>query len=71
MACSPLPDALYAQERSSADPLTMAAAYVDPEKGVETAQDALQGAEDILAEQISDEPPCASACGLSAWQSAA
>ena len=51
----PLADAVYAQERSCADPLTLAAAYVDPEKGVETAQDALQGAEDIIAEQISDD----------------
>ena len=51
----PLADAVYAQERSCADPLTLAAAYVDPEKGVETAQDALQGAEDIIAERISDD----------------
>ena len=29
--------------------------YVDPEKGVETAQDALQGASDIIAELISDD----------------
>ena len=28
--------------------------YIDPEKGVETVQDALQGASDILAELISD-----------------
>ncbi len=29
--------------------------YVDPEKGVETAEDALQGASDIIAEDISDD----------------
>ena len=29
--------------------------YIDPEKGVETAQDALQGASDIIAELISDD----------------
>ena len=29
--------------------------YLDPEKGVETVQDALQGASDIIAEQISDD----------------
>lgn len=28
--------------------------YVDPEKGVETVEAALQGANDILAEEISD-----------------
>ena len=32
-----------------------AQAYIDPEKGVETAQDALQGASDIIAELISDD----------------
>ena len=32
-----------------------AAAFVDGEKGVETIADALQGAKDILAEQISDD----------------
>lgn len=32
-----------------------AEAYVDPEKGVETAEAALQGAMDIIAEQIADE----------------
>ncbi len=31
-----------------------AAPYVDPEKGVETVQEAIQGASDILAEEISD-----------------
>ena len=29
--------------------------YIDPEKGVETAADALQGASDIIAEMISDD----------------
>ncbi|MBR2062967.1 MAG: RNA-binding transcriptional accessory protein, partial [Anaerotignum sp.] len=32
-----------------------AAAFVDAEKGVETTEDAIQGAKDILAEQISDD----------------
>lgn len=36
------------------DALTVASEYVNPEKGVETAKDALQGAMDILAEFISD-----------------
>ena len=50
----PLADAIYAQEPNSPDPLVMAEGYVDPEKGVETPQDALQGAMDIIAENISD-----------------
>ena len=33
----------------------MAAEYVNPEKGVETAEDALSGAMDIIAEDISDD----------------
>ena len=33
----------------------LAQPYVNPEKGVETAEDALQGARDILAEQMSDD----------------
>ncbi|MBR2383020.1 MAG: RNA-binding transcriptional accessory protein, partial [Anaerotignum sp.] len=32
-----------------------ASAFVDAEKGVETTEDAIQGAKDILAEQISDD----------------
>ena len=35
--------------------LDCAAAFIDAEKGVETAGDAVQGAMDILAEQISDD----------------
>ncbi|MFS0558980.1 Tex family protein [Brevibacillus sp. 179-C9.3 HS] len=30
--------------------------YIDPEKGVETTEQALQGAMDIVAEQLSDDP---------------
>lgn len=37
-------------------PLTLASAYVDPEKGVETAEEALAGALDIIAETVSDNP---------------
>ena len=34
---------------------TEAEKYIDPEKEVNTAEDAITGAKDILAEQISDE----------------
>ena len=38
------------------DPIeTLAQDYVDPEKGVETVEEALQGASDIIAEWISDD----------------
>ena len=36
-------------------PEVLAQAYIDPEKGVETIEDALAGASDILAERISDD----------------
>ncbi len=36
------------------DPAQAALPFLDPEKGVETAEDALQGASDIIAEEISD-----------------
>ncbi len=36
------------------NPQQAAVPYVDPEKGVETVEDALQGANDIIAEEISD-----------------
>ncbi|MBR6512015.1 MAG: RNA-binding transcriptional accessory protein, partial [Clostridia bacterium] len=49
----PLAQAIYAQD-GSADPAALAADFIDAEKGVETLEDALQGASDIIAEDISD-----------------
>ncbi len=49
----PLADLLMA--RGKADPAAAAQAYVSEEKGVADGQAALQGAMDILAEQISDD----------------
>ncbi|QRG68164.1 Tex family protein [Brevibacillus choshinensis] len=40
----------------SGDPNAEAAKYINPEKGVDSAEAALQGAMDIVAEQISDDP---------------
>ena len=50
---APLAEALMAP--GAPDPMTEAAKYVDPEKGVETAEDALAGASDIVAETVSDD----------------
>ena len=50
----PLAQALFALG-STVDPHALAEGYVNPEKGVETVDDALQGASDILAEVISDD----------------
>ena len=45
---------LFAQERGCPRPEDAARSFIDPEKGVETLADALQGANDIIAEWISD-----------------
>lgn len=50
----PITRRLSAKGSAQLDPEQEAAAFVDPEKGVDTARDALQGAGDILAEEISD-----------------
>ena len=50
----PLAELLFAQGPDCPDPLEAAAGYVDPEKGVETAEEALAGASDIVAESLSD-----------------
>ena len=52
---APLAERLLAQAADCPDPAEAAAGYIDPEKGVETAADALQGANDIIAEVISDD----------------
>ena len=51
----PLAELLFAQKRDCSDPEEAAAEYIDAEKGVETAADALAGASDIIAEQVSDD----------------
>ena len=51
----PLAEAIFAQTRGMAAPDVLAQDYLDAEKGVETVADALQGANDIIAEWISDD----------------
>ena len=50
----PLALALYAQKRDLPEPEQLAEAYLDPEKGVNTVEEALAGASDIVAEMVSD-----------------
>ncbi len=52
---APLAELLYAQEPDCPAPEEAAKAYVDPEKGVNSAEEALAGASDIIAETISDD----------------
>ena len=42
-------------EQDGRDPAELAKDYVNPEKGVETVEDALAGASDIIAEDLSDD----------------
>lgn len=51
----PLALAIYEQKRDSAYPIDMAKDYVNPDLSVETPEDALAGALDIIAENISDD----------------
>ena len=52
----PLAIEIYEQKADSPAPIDLAKAYINEEKGVETAEDALKGALDIIAENISDDP---------------
>ena len=51
----PLAELLFAQGRDCPEPMEAAANYIDAEKGVATAEEALAGASDIIAETISDD----------------
>jgi len=50
----PLAQAIFQQDGS--DPAALAESYVNPELGVETVEEALAGASDIIAEDLSDDP---------------
>ncbi len=50
-----LANLIYEQQTSCPTPLQMALEYVNEELGVNSAEDALQGAMDIIAEMISDD----------------
>ena len=47
---------IYAQGKTEGDVLEIAAEFINPEKEVETAEDALKGALDIIAEMVADDP---------------
>ena len=50
----PLAQAIFAQDGQ--DPARLAEGFVDPEKGVNSVEEALAGASDIIAEDLSDDP---------------
>ena len=49
----PLAEAIFAQDGQ--DPAQLALAYVDPEKEINSVEEALAGASDIIAENLSDD----------------
>ena len=51
----PLALAIYEQDKNQKAPIELAADYINEELGVATAEEALQGASDIIAEMISDD----------------
>lgn len=51
----PLAMIFYAQQKKEGNPLDLVADFINPEKEVETAEDAVQGAMDIIAEMIADD----------------
>jgi len=56
---APLAELLSSQQKVYTPDISVAAAeYVDPDKEIHTPEEALAGAMDILAEEISDDPVC-------------
>ena len=51
----PLAEQIFAQGKELPAPEKLAEAYIDPEKGVNTVEEALAGASDIIAEAVSDD----------------
>ena len=51
----PLAEEVFAQD-PTCDPDALAAAFIDAEKGVATADEALAGARDIIAERVAEDP---------------
>ena len=50
----PLADRMWAQADLSGEPEVIAGQFVDPDRGIETAEQALQGARDIVAERVAE-----------------
>ncbi len=66
----PLAEAIMAEAETRGTALEAAAAFIDAEKGVETAEDALAGARDIVAETISEEAALRQFMRRHLWQTA-
>ncbi|HMM21978.1 MAG TPA: Tex family protein [Selenomonadales bacterium] len=67
---APLAELMLAQVMTEGDPLALAAEYIDAEKGVDTAEAALAGAQDIVAETISERADFRAALRRKLWAEA-
>ncbi len=65
---APLADAMMAQKERNGDAISYAEQFIDAEKGVETAEDALTGARDICAEVITEEAALRQALRGKLWR---
>jgi len=65
---APLADLILAQETVSGDPAAIAATYIDEEKGVLSAEHALAGARDIIAEILSDDADIRQIVRAAVWE---
>ena len=65
---APLAEAMLAQEETVREALCVAADFVSEEKGVATAEDALAGAEDIVAEEVMEEAALRQKMRKELWQ---
>lgn len=66
----PLADLIFAQDRTEGTPLEAAAAYINEEKEVLTAEAALAGAMDIIAETVSEKAEIRALLRKQLWQTA-
>ena len=64
----PLAEAMLAQQETTRDALSIAADFVDEEKGVTSAEDALAGAGDIVAETVMEEAALRQSMRKELWQ---
>ncbi|MCR4440253.1 MAG: Tex family protein [bacterium] len=64
----PLAQVILAQEVESGDRVAIAASYVAPEKGVKSAEEALRGARDIVAEIVADDADVRQMLRQATWQ---
>lgn len=65
---APLAEAMLAQQKTVREALDVAADFIDEEKGVATAEDALTGAEDIVAETVMEEAALRQKMRKKLWQ---